>query len=650
MSDFSVNNINPFIKNIDNKTSSNRHVYLKDIPNDSFECSKANKKQNKRGVFNKFIDKIFGYKTECTDGKDDGKLSFKEKIGSIARGALNLVTNFADAAIEHPLKTIGATAATIAGGALLVSAGIVSAPALMIGGAVVGIGFGAYKIASGIINAKKATNDADAKSAYEKIGDGASTAAVSAFSLKKGIKNLKEIKQISNTASEYAQSARKSANEAAEHVRNAENSFNSAKQSKAAIDNSVREGNNVVKETIKISDGVKDVQGKVAESEATLQNIIDNTRTSGKEIQTAQTMFENAKSYAKDAEEFAIKAEKAAASVRKASSVKRAAQHRDFAKEYSRGAQMAADAAKEATETVSKSASALKNMSDIAGKDLNTLYDTLKVIDTKINGTDYTKVTYNDDGIFGIDTSGIQDRTDIRTKIEMNSTLADSELAVKSIDINKIGEPQLPESSKYAEIGMPKINKRDGSIVYLCENLKDAPDKNGLRGKTPLAGKVKPLKWRMQKLKDAGIERVIDLRAEGECSPASKNVLSEIGVEYINFPVEDGNWSVASFPKIKEYIDAVNAGDFYVGCANGQARTDLAIAINYLFNPKAKNLPQFYYGSTSSSRVSLKQNITQIIDLVKESPDCVKSFGWKDFETFNTEFASRFNNVIQSLK
>ena len=650
MSDFSINKINPFIKEIEYKQNNNSRVYLKDMPNDSFECSKTNKKQNKRGVFNKFIDKIFGYKTECTDGKDDGKLSFKEKVSSIARGALNLVTNFVDSAIEHPVKTIGATVATIAGSALLVSAGIVSAPALMIGGAVVGLGFGAFKIGSGIKNGNKATNDADAKMAYEQIGDGTSTAVVSAFTLKKGIKNLKEIKQIANSANEYAQTARKSANEAAEHVKNAENSFNSAQQAKTSIDTSVNEANGVVKETVRISDGVKEVQSNVNQSETTLQNMIESTKSSETQMQTAKTMLDNAKTCAKDAEEFAIKAEKAASAVRKSATVKKATIQRDFAKEYSRGAQMAADATKEAADAVSNSASSLKEMAEIASKDLNSLYDTLKVVDTKINGTDYGTVSYNEDNVFGIDTSGVQERMDLRTKIEMNSGLADSDLVVKSMDTNKLGEPQLPPTSKYAQIGMPKPNKRDGSVVYLCENLKDAPDNNGLRGKTPLAGKPKQFQWRMRKLKEAGIERVIDLRAEGECSPASRKFLTEIDVDYINFPVEDGNWSAASFPKMKEYIDAINAGDFYVGCANGQARTDLAIAINYLFNPKAKNLPQFYYGSTSSSRVSLKQNISQIIDLIKENPDTVKSLGWKDFDTFNTEFAPRFNNVLQSLK
>ena len=82
------------------------------------------------------------------------------------------------------------------------------------------------------------------------------------------------------------------------------------------------------------------------------------------------------------------------------------------------------------------------------------------------------------------------------------------------------------------------------------------PDLNGVRGKTPLAGKnAKGLKFRLSKIHDSGIETIIDLRSSGECSQKALDTISEAGMKYINIPVEDGNWSVESLDMIADYTD-----------------------------------------------------------------------------------------------
>ena len=257
--------------------------------------------------------------------------------------------------------------------------------------------------------------------------------------------------------------------------------------------------------------------------------------------------------------------------------------------------------------------------------------------------------SYDDENIMGIDPSSEDERAYIRNKILMNSGLLDDDLQVKSLDDKTVSENQLPKTSKYAKLGEPRINRRNGLRSYVCENLKEAPDDNGVRGKTPLAGKEKRLSWCFDKLKESGIRTVIDLRSKGECSSKARELLSDKGLNYVNFPVEDGEWTNDSLGNITSYINAVNDGDFYVGCANGESRTDLAMAINYLLNPKAKNIPIFYFSSASSTRVSVGENMTQIYGLIKQNPEIVKDWGWNNFEQFNDSYSKKLNNLVKTF-
>ncbi len=108
-----------------------------------------------------------------TDGKDDGKLSFGESLESFGKGLAGIVKGVA----KHPI----ATALTLAGGAALtVLTGGAALPVLAAAGATVGVGMigvGAYK-------AVTAETDAEAKQAWETIGNGTFAVAASALSAK----------------------------------------------------------------------------------------------------------------------------------------------------------------------------------------------------------------------------------------------------------------------------------------------------------------------------------------------------------------------------------------------------------------------------------------------------------------------------------
>ncbi len=235
----------------------------------------------------------------------------------------------------------------------------------------------------------------------------------------------------------------------------------------------------------------------------------------------------------------------------------------------------------------------------------------------------------------------------IRAELEMKATLRDSELQVKKT--TREMTPQLPKESKYYQLGVP-VSYKDGKKMYICTNLKDAPDLNGLRGKTPLSGKKQALNWRIKALKKEGIKTVIDLRSTGECSKAALEALQNNNLSYINFPVEDMSWQTKSLNEITAFINAINEGDFFIGCANGEARTDLAIAINYLFNPEAKNFPTFYFAKANTRGVILKSNIKQIMDLIAKSPDIVLNWGYKDKQSFNEEFNQKLKILFRNMK
>lgn len=240
-------------------------------------------------------------------------------------------------------------------------------------------------------------------------------------------------------------------------------------------------------------------------------------------------------------------------------------------------------------------------------------------------------------------------RDEIRERIYSRSKLSDENYQYVSDDVRTITS-QLDRDSRFRLLGEPVLNNRTNSYVFLFDNLKDMPDKTGIRGKTPLVGKNrKGLLFKLGKLKSSGINTVIDLRSAGECSSIVKDVLSFLNMKYVNFPVEDRAWTFKDLDCITKYINAINEENFYVGCANGQARTDLAVSINYILNPKAEVVPSLYYGSVSSSRVSVRDNIFQILSIVSENPEIVKDWGWNNYTQFEEIVSQRMKMLLKKI-
>ncbi|MCD8024483.1 MAG: hypothetical protein LUE64_03000 [Candidatus Gastranaerophilales bacterium] len=243
-------------------------------------------------------------------------------------------------------------------------------------------------------------------------------------------------------------------------------------------------------------------------------------------------------------------------------------------------------------------------------------------------------------------------REDIRERILSGACLTDDKLQLKQMDDSLAKASQLPSNSKYSPLGRPRTNRSSGKSFYICENLRQMADNNGVRGKCPLYGAKNEhrFRFRLGQIKESGIETIVDLRSEGECSNKAINILDDLGMKYVNFPVEDSAWTRESLEGFADYFAAINNGDFYVGCANGQARTDLGTAINYVFNKEAKNIPEFYYSKGSASRVSIKKNIEQIMELIKKDKSIVEKWGWANYEEFEKAVSKRFKTLVRSIK
>ena len=117
----------------------------------------------------------------CTDGKDDGHISLFSKVANVAQGVVRSGANIIKAAVKHPVKALAMTAVGFVP---------VVGPVVLGGLAAYGAIQGAKEVVGAINLANSATNDADAKAAWEHIGSGAFTTALSVTGAKASAKSL----------------------------------------------------------------------------------------------------------------------------------------------------------------------------------------------------------------------------------------------------------------------------------------------------------------------------------------------------------------------------------------------------------------------------------------------------------------------------
>jgi len=103
----------------------------------------------------------------------------------------------------------------------------------------------------------------------------------------------------------------------------------------------------------------------------------------------------------------------------------------------------------------------------------------------------------------------------------------------------------------------------------------------GVRGRTLSAHRSN---WLLAKLRESGVKVIIGLRTADHTDRYDSSV-ADAGLEYHNIPIDSRNTDVhqiiASLPTLFSLMDR---GYFYVSCAMGRHRTDIAIALYYVLH------------------------------------------------------------------
>lgn len=130
-------------------------------------------------------------------------------------------------------------------------------------------------------------------------------------------------------------------------------------------------------------------------------------------------------------------------------------------------------------------------------------------------------------------------------------------------------------------------------------------DSNSIRGVT-LANQKPHI---LSELKECGINTIVDLRAEGGEYSKYADACKANGLDYVNFKLkinmpifnpplankltvaERRSENEAFIRKLPEFFRIMNEGKYYMACLLGLHRTDLAVTLNYLINPKEPVTP-----------------------------------------------------------
>ncbi len=184
------------------------------------------------------------------------------------------------------------------------------------------------------------------------------------------------------------------------------------------------------------------------------------------------------------------------------------------------------------------------------------------------------------------------------------------------------------------------------------QNLTISTNKKGVRGSSIFS---KTNRKHLPLLKENGINSVIDLRAESNVERCIGQCAYN-GLKYIPFPIDyDQKLTLEQINSIKnlmpDFINAMNDGNYYIGCNEGTNRTDVAFGLNYLFNPKEKTIPEFKSKSPQKSLQMTKRItntlLTQNADgqYVYLDNEFVKKLGWKNLDEFISEYTLKAKNL-----
>ena len=167
-------------------------------------------------------------------------------------------------------------------------------------------------------------------------------------------------------------------------------------------------------------------------------------------------------------------------------------------------------------------------------------------------------------------------------------------------------------------------------------------ENNGLRGETLSSKRHKRF---LPVLKEYGVDSIIDLR-DKFTNENYEEMCKEAGLKYYHIPIDsfkiDTSKIIEKMPQLFEIMDNKN---YYMACALGLHRTDIAQTINYLFNPTPHKVP-IMYGHQRSGIFKRDDIMRRIGSIKKEiTEEQIKKLGWKN--NFEEEFKTRKEEYVK---
>ena len=164
----------------------------------------------------------------------------------------------------------------------------------------------------------------------------------------------------------------------------------------------------------------------------------------------------------------------------------------------------------------------------------------------------------------------------------------------------------------------------------------------GVRGQTLSAPKKR---WLLEKIKNARIDTIIDLRA-GDHSSSFMAACRDAKLKYFHFPVDRFRTPDAMIiSNLPAFIETINKGGFYIACALGLHRTDIALSLYYIFNPEAQE-PPILYGHIRDGKLQYADIFQRVGSIYHRLTEADKNrLGWD--ESFEQEFVRRKKMLLK---
>lgn len=212
--------------------------------------------------------------------------------------------------------------------------------------------------------------------------------------------------------------------------------------------------------------------------------------------------------------------------------------------------------------------------------------------------------------------------------------------------------PQLFENY---EVGAAIVKGKATKVFNSLKSLNETFSKPGKEirlapvGKNSVRGRniVTMPKKAFEQVRESGIERIVDLRAEVNSTVngrlSIKNGIKYVdGIEYVHVPVSYNNGleDLTTIKRLPDFFNAMDKGNVYIGCNMGSHRTDFALALNYALNTSTKEAPPILYLPIQEATKGVQRIFNKIS---KMTPEDLKAMG------LNEEFLKKLPKDKEAL-